>query len=270
MMGARIYTDKDASLDPLREKSCAVIGFGSQGRAHALNLRDSGIRVLIGLPSRSKSRPRAKRDGFVVTTTERAVGRADLIFLALPDSRMPVDVSLTLTWALHERWVALKLLVSGRDHAPETLDRFVREGQLAAALSHPRSTFVFGAGEHEGQPYIVMELMPGRTLKDLVDEEGPLEVYICPEQDELDVVVRDQGLGIQPHRPEPDAGVQGVGLSLIQALTDRVEVRGSAGERSSGGGALVGRSRRQAWLSASRASASISRTRASLGRTPLW
>jgi serine/threonine-protein kinase RsbW len=60
--------------------------------------------------------------------------------------------------------------------------------------------------------------------------EGPLEVYICPEQDELDVVVRDQGLGIQPHRPEPDAGVQGVGLSLIQALTDRVEVRGSAGE----------------------------------------
>ena len=88
-MGARIYTDKDASLDPLREKSCAIIGFGSQGRAHALNLRDSGIRVLIGLPGRSKSRGRAKRDGFVVTTTDRAVRQADLIFLALPDTRMP-------------------------------------------------------------------------------------------------------------------------------------------------------------------------------------
>src|SRR5438270_14069311 len=60
--------------------------------------------------------------------------------------------------------------------------------------------------------------------------EGPLEVYVCPTEDELDVVVRDEGLGIQPHLPEPDAGVQGVGLSLIQALTDRVEVRGSAGE----------------------------------------
>jgi len=58
------------------------------------------------------------------------------------------------------RHVALKLLAAGREHAPETLERFVREGQLAAALSHPRSTFVYEAGAHEGQPYISMELMP--------------------------------------------------------------------------------------------------------------
>ena len=88
-MGARIYTDKDASLDPLREKSCGIIGFGSQGSAHALNLRDTGIRVLIGLPGGSKSRRRAKRDGFVITTTARAIQETDLIFLALPDTRMP-------------------------------------------------------------------------------------------------------------------------------------------------------------------------------------
>ena len=88
-MGARIYTDKDANLDPLREKNCAIIGFGSQGRAHALNLRDSEIRVVVGLPGGSKSRRRARRDGFVVTTTPRAVRAADLIFLALPDTRMP-------------------------------------------------------------------------------------------------------------------------------------------------------------------------------------
>jgi len=88
-MGAKIYTDKDASLDPLRDKSCGIIGFGSQGRAHALNLRDTGIRVFIGLPGQSKSRGRAKRDGFVVKTTARAVRAADLIFLALPDTRMP-------------------------------------------------------------------------------------------------------------------------------------------------------------------------------------
>jgi anti-sigma regulatory factor (Ser/Thr protein kinase) len=60
--------------------------------------------------------------------------------------------------------------------------------------------------------------------------EGPLEVYVCPADDELDVVVRDEGQGIQPNPPEPDPGVQGVGLSLIQALTDHVEFRGAAGE----------------------------------------
>src|SRR5467141_2477919 len=60
--------------------------------------------------------------------------------------------------------------------------------------------------------------------------EGPLEVYVCPSEDELDVVVRDEGQGIQPNPPEPDPGVQGVGLSLIQALTDHVEFRGAAGE----------------------------------------
>src|SRR5436305_4272250 len=60
--------------------------------------------------------------------------------------------------------------------------------------------------------------------------EGPLEVYVCPTEDELDVVVRDEGQGIKPNPPEPDAGVQGVGLSLIQALTHHVEFRGAAGE----------------------------------------
>src|ERR1700716_1262522 len=60
--------------------------------------------------------------------------------------------------------------------------------------------------------------------------EGPLEVYVCPTTDELDVVVRDEGMGIQPNPPEADAGVQGVGLSLIQALTDRVEFRGASDE----------------------------------------
>ena len=60
--------------------------------------------------------------------------------------------------------------------------------------------------------------------------EGPLEVYVCPGEGELDVVVRDEGQGIKPNPPEPDAGVQGVGLSLIQALTHHVEFRGASGE----------------------------------------
>jgi serine/threonine-protein kinase RsbW len=61
-------------------------------------------------------------------------------------------------------------------------------------------------------------------------EEGPLEVYVCPDETRLDIVVSDRGSGIKPRPPEPEAGVQGVGLSLIQALTDRVEFSGAAGE----------------------------------------
>jgi uncharacterized RDD family membrane protein YckC len=72
------------------------------------------------------------------------------------------------------RRVAIKLLSPGRDHSSDALDRFVREGRLAAALSHPRSTFVFEAGTDDGRPFISMELMPGRTLADVCKEEGPL------------------------------------------------------------------------------------------------
>jgi uncharacterized RDD family membrane protein YckC len=74
------------------------------------------------------------------------------------------------------RRVAVKLLSPRLSATPENIDRFLREGKLAASLSHPRTTFVFGAGQHNGRPYIAMELMPGRTLKDVLDEEGPLPV----------------------------------------------------------------------------------------------
>ena len=61
-------------------------------------------------------------------------------------------------------------------------------------------------------------------------ERGPMEVYASPDGRELTVVVRDAGRGIQPHQPEPDAAMQGVGLSLIQALTKKVEFGGGIGE----------------------------------------
>ena len=88
-MAARIYSDKDADLRWLKGKKCAVIGFGAQGRAHALNLRDSGINVIVGLYPGSKSRVRARRSGLEVLDTPRATQRGDVIFLALPDSAMP-------------------------------------------------------------------------------------------------------------------------------------------------------------------------------------
>jgi ketol-acid reductoisomerase len=87
-MPARIYTDRDADLKFLFGKTCAVIGYGAQGRAHALNLKDSGMRVLVGLRPRSKSRSAARKEGLEVIGAREAARRGDIIFLALPDTQM--------------------------------------------------------------------------------------------------------------------------------------------------------------------------------------
>src|SRR5690349_15258962 len=86
-MPAKVYTDKDADLSVLKNKTLAVLGFGSQGHAHALNLKESGLKVIIGLYEGSKSIPVAKEKGFEVFTTAEAVKRADVIFVALPDTK---------------------------------------------------------------------------------------------------------------------------------------------------------------------------------------
>jgi len=86
-MPAKVYTDKDADLNIFKGKTLAVLGFGSQGHAHALNLKDSGCKVIIGLYEGSKSIPIAKEKGFEVFTTAEAVKRADVIFVGLPDTK---------------------------------------------------------------------------------------------------------------------------------------------------------------------------------------
>jgi len=88
-MPAKVYSDKDADLSVLKGKTLAVLGFGSQGHAHALNLKDSGCNVIIGLYEGSKSIPVAKDKGFEVYPTAEAVRRADVIFVALPDTKQP-------------------------------------------------------------------------------------------------------------------------------------------------------------------------------------
>jgi ketol-acid reductoisomerase len=88
-MAVRIYRDKDVDLAWLKGKTCTVIGFGAQGHAHALNLRDSRMKVVIGLYRGSKSRVRAKRNRLKVLDTPDAVRSGDVIFLALPDTKMP-------------------------------------------------------------------------------------------------------------------------------------------------------------------------------------
>lgn len=87
-MAAKIYTDKDADLGVLKGKTCAVIGFGSQGHAHALNLKDSGVKVIVGLYPGSKSRKGAEEFGFEVMDTADAVKAADIIFIATPDTKI--------------------------------------------------------------------------------------------------------------------------------------------------------------------------------------
>ena len=86
-MPAKVYTDKDADLNVLKGKTLAVLGFGSQGHAHALNLKDSGLNVIIGLYKGSKSIPVAKEKGFEVFETGEAVAKADVIMVALPDTK---------------------------------------------------------------------------------------------------------------------------------------------------------------------------------------
>jgi ketol-acid reductoisomerase len=82
---AHIYYDSDANLELIQQKRVAVIGYGSQGHAHALNMRDNGCNVVVGLPKGSKSREKAEADGLRVMTPTDAAEQADVIMILIPD-----------------------------------------------------------------------------------------------------------------------------------------------------------------------------------------
>lgn len=82
-----MYYEKDCDLSLLDGKTVAVVGYGSQGHAHAKNLRDSGVKVIIGLYEGSKSAVRAKADGFDVYNTEEAVQKADIVMILVNDEK---------------------------------------------------------------------------------------------------------------------------------------------------------------------------------------
>jgi ketol-acid reductoisomerase len=88
-VAAKIFYDSDASFDALRGKSVAVLGYGSQGRAHALNLRDSGVDVTVGLRKDSPSWTRAENDGVNVATVSEACSGANVVAMLLPDQHQP-------------------------------------------------------------------------------------------------------------------------------------------------------------------------------------
>ncbi|MBN9743435.1 ketol-acid reductoisomerase [Amycolatopsis sp. A1MSW2902] len=99
-MTATVYYDADADLGLLQELKVAVIGYGSQGHAHALCLRDSGVDVRVGLPEGSKSRPKAEEEGLRVLTPAAAAAEADVVSVQAPD---------TVQRSLYERDIAPNL-----------------------------------------------------------------------------------------------------------------------------------------------------------------
>ena len=84
---AQMFYDDDADLSLIQGKNVAVLGYGSQGHAHALSLRDSGVDVRVGLPEGSKSRAKAEAEGLRVMTPSKAVEESDVIVVLAPDHK---------------------------------------------------------------------------------------------------------------------------------------------------------------------------------------
>ena len=84
---AKIYYQSDCDINVLKKKTVAIIGYGSQGHAHALNLKDSGVKVIVGLYKGSKSWEKAEKAGLKVMTAEEAAKAADIIMILTPDEK---------------------------------------------------------------------------------------------------------------------------------------------------------------------------------------
>ncbi|HEY2479239.1 MAG TPA: NAD(P)-dependent oxidoreductase, partial [Solirubrobacterales bacterium] len=82
-----IFYDKDADLGKLDGKTVAILGYGSQGHAHALNLKDSGVDVVVGLRADSSSRAKAEAAGLEVLDIAEAASRGDVVMILLPDEK---------------------------------------------------------------------------------------------------------------------------------------------------------------------------------------
>ena len=86
---AKVYYDADANLDLLKGKKVAVIGYGSQGHAHALNLKDSGVEVVVGLHKGSRSWEKAQKAGLEVKEVAQAVAESQVVMMLIPDTLQP-------------------------------------------------------------------------------------------------------------------------------------------------------------------------------------
>ena len=133
-MPAKVYTEKDAKPAVLKNKTLAVLGFGSQGHAHALNLKESGFKVIIGLYEGSKSIAVAEEKGFKVYPTAEAVRRADVIMVALPDTKQPAAYKKDIEPNLAP---GKTLLFSKQKRSPDQGPDFIRAMPDQSALFRP-------------------------------------------------------------------------------------------------------------------------------------
>ena len=140
-MAATMYYDRDADIDLIRKKKVAVIGYGSQGHAHALNLKDSAVNVVVGLPSSSKSVEKARAAGLQVMSIADAAAWADVIMILVPDQHQAkvynADIRQHLTtgkmlmfahgFAIRFNWIVPPADVDVTMIAPKALGQRVRE-----------------------------------------------------------------------------------------------------------------------------------------------
>ena len=157
-MTAKMYYDADADPSALEGQTVAVIGYGSQGHAHALNLRDSGVKVVVGLAEGSKSWPLAEASVLEVETVAEAVKAADVVMIAVPD---------TIQKAVYDAEIAPNL-------RPGALLMFAHGFNIRFGRIQPPSTVDVGMVAPKG---------PGHLLRSVYEQGGGVPALFAVEQD---------------------------------------------------------------------------------------
>ncbi len=143
-----IYYEKQADLKHIQDKTIAIIGYGSQGHAHARNLHDSGIKVVVGLREGSAFWDRAKKDGLNVMTVPEATKAADILMILIPDDKQRAmyekDIQPHLTQGMALAWGHGFNIHFGQIVPPETVDVFMIAPKGPGHLV--RRTYEQGAG----------------------------------------------------------------------------------------------------------------------------
>ena len=155
---AQIFYDDDADISLVRAAKIAVVGYGSQGRAHALNLRDSGVAVQVGLPETSRSRERVKADGVTVDTVAKVASWADAIMILAPDTDQA---------RIYEESIRANL-------RPGKTLMFAHGFNIRYGTIHPPK---------EIDVSMVAPKAPGHRVREVYEEGGGTPVLVAVEQD---------------------------------------------------------------------------------------
>ncbi len=157
-MSIKVYYDKDADLSLIQSRTVAIIGYGSQGHAHALNLKDSGVKVVVGLREGSASRKKAETAGLTVASVANAVKQADVVMLLAPDE-------------------------SQRDIFAGQIAPHLKQN-AALAFAHGFNVH-FGLIEARADVDVIMIAPkgPGHTVRSTYTQGGGVPCLICVQQD---------------------------------------------------------------------------------------